>query len=117
MTRKQIEERRKLLPTIIDIPWSKWSKYQRRIYYELDCREMINSCLCYGGIDGFWRKFERATNGWRCYADEYIDKLGKKRVVELVEEQEHDFAKATVIRNVYTDTEGISYSTIRWVDE
>lgn len=117
MTRKEIEAARKSLPRILDIPRRNWTDKQRKTDDELDCREMINSCLCYGGIEGFWQKFDSFPEGWHSYADRYIAKLGEKRVREIVAEQERDFAKATVSYDVYTDCEGCTYNSIRWVDE
>ena len=66
MTRKQIEAARKRLPRLYDV---QWTKKQKKLYDELDCREMINSCLCYGGIEGFWKKFDGFPEGWHSYAD------------------------------------------------
>ena len=53
----------------------------------------------------------------RSYADPYIKKLGIKRVRELVAEQEADFAKAKVLRNVFTDSEGVAYNSVQWADD
>lgn len=117
MTIKQIEAARKRLPRLYDVPWKSWTENQRQLYEELSCREMVNSCLCYGGISGFWRKFDGFPEGWHSYADTYIAKLGEDLVREIVAEQERDFAKATVFRNVYTDCEGCTYNSIRWIDE
>lgn len=67
---------------------------------------MINSCLCYGS------KFL----GTR-YSETYIKELGEKRVLELYNEQKTDFDKAIVFHNVYEDSEGCSYNSIKWEDE
>lgn len=102
MTQKQIDEARRVSP--------------HEVYGELDCREMINSCLTYGGIRGFWMKF-MSSGKERSYADPYIKNLGIKRVRELVAEQEADFAKAKVLRNVFTDSEGVAYNSVQWADD
>lgn len=116
MTRKEIEEAKKKLPRMLDVRYSDWTHEQKVLSEELDCRSMINSCLCYGGIHTFWE-----VCPWRyaekSYAEPFVKKLGIKRVKELVSEQETDFAKATVKHNVFTDGEGVSYNTIVWADE
>lgn len=84
------------------------------IYDDLDCREMINSCLCYTSIDDFWRD---QGSGRGSYADPYVKALGLDVVKALVEEQVEDFKKAKVVRNVYTDGEGCTYNNIVWADE
>ena len=85
-------------------------------YGELSCREMINACLAYGSINDFWETFEWRF-GDKSYAEPYVKHLGLRRVKELVAEQEVDFAKAKLIRNVFTDDEGCSYNSIQWEDD
>lgn len=92
---------------------SQWTEEQRMLECELACREMINSCLAYGSIRDFWRVNYRGHS----YADSYVRRLGKEKVVELAEEQESDFAKATVLHDVYTDSEGVTYNSVIWADE
>ncbi len=38
-------------------------------------------------------------------------------MLELFDEQKADFDKAVVFHNVYEDSEGISYNSIKWEDE
>ena len=77
---------------------------------------MINSCLAYGDIDDFWEESEQRM-GDKSYAAPYIRSLGIERVREIADEQEIDFSKkATVISDVYTDSEGASYNTVIWRD-
>lgn len=83
--------------------------------YERFCREMVNSCLIYGNIKDFWAVCEWRF-GDKSYADPYVRNLGIERVREIVAEQEEAFAKARVIRDVYTDSEGVSYNTVIWND-
>lgn len=86
---------------------------------EIACRRMINSCLCYG--TGFFEKFRHWTYpdgyAFKSYADSYIRDLGEETVYKLYDEQKADFAKATVNKNVCTDSEGVSYNSIIWEDE
>ena len=111
MTRKQIEAAKKTLP-----PWGHRNPEHWRLDTELDCREMINSCLLYNSIDAFWRECEWRF-GDKSYAAPFVRELGKARVQELVAEQEADFAEAIIRRCVYTDCEGLSYDSITWADE
>ena len=116
MTQKEIDAARATLPSVSDVPWKDWTEGQRCLDHELSCREMINSCLAYGRIKDFWEECE-----WRCgdksYAAPHIRNLGINRVRELVAEQEADFSKATVYRNVFTDSEGVTYNSVKWGDE
>lgn len=54
MTQREIDAAKATLPRPCSIPWKDWTDEQRMLYEELSCREMINSCLVYEGIDGFW---------------------------------------------------------------
>lgn len=106
MTGKEIEKIRNEIPQFEKGIPCKLTIEQERLHKELDCREMINSCLCYGsdflGIS---------------YSEPYIKELGKERVLELYNEQKTDFDKAIVLHNVYEDCEGCSYNSIKWKDE
>lgn len=106
MTGKQIEKIRNEIPRFENGIPCKLTPEQKRLHKELDCRDMINSCLCYGS------KFL----GTR-YSETYIKELGEKRVLELFNEQKTDFDKAIVFHNVYEDSEGCSYNSIKWEDE
>lgn len=116
MTQKQIDAARKTLPGYMELPWKDWTPEQKRLDQELDCREMINSCLTYGGIDGFWQECEW-REGDKSYAARFIRELGRKRVEELAEEQQADFSKARIFHGVYEDSEGCSYNGVVWHDE
>ena len=117
MTQRQIDAALKTLPHRCDIPYHQWKKEQKTLCEELNCREMINSCLCYDGIEEFWKEHEWRTGKHKSYAGPYIEALGIDRVRELVAEQEADFAKARVERDVYEDSEGLTYNSIIWADE
>ena len=96
MTRKEIEKLREN-PKFED---------NIRLQRELNCREMINSCLCYG------YNFIESN-----YSKAYIEELGKERVIELYNEQKLDFDKSIVLHNVGEDSVGNSYNSIKWYDE
>lgn len=106
MTGKQIEKIKNEVPRFKNGVPCKLTPEQKLLHRELDCREMINSCLIYGS--NFW--------GTR-YSEPYIEELGKERVLELYNEQKSDFDKAIVFHNVYEDSEGCSYNSIKWEDE
>lgn len=106
MTGKQIEKIRNEIPQFENGIPCKLTPEQKLLHRELDCRDMINSCLIYG------TKFLETR-----YSEKYIKKLGEKRVLELYNEQKADFDKAIVFHNVYEDSEGISYNSIKWEDE
>lgn len=104
MTRSEIKKLRKENPrfqkNIV------LTEEQKKLHRELDCREMINSCLCYG--DDFLKSR---------YSKPYIQDIGKERVIEIYNEQKADFDKAIVLHDIYQDGEGVSYNSIKWADE
>ena len=106
MTGKEIENLKNKNPRFKDGIPCKLTKEQKQLHKELYCREMINSCLCYG------QDFLNSE-----YKDSYIEELGKERVIELYNEQKEDFSKAKVLYNVHEDSEGCSYNSIIWADE
>ena len=114
MTDKQIEAAKRTLPNWNEIPYKEWTAEQKNLDNELSCREMINSCLCYGMMYAF---YEESTGEWGRYAANYREDLSDERVIELIAEQRADFEKATVKRNVGTDGEGLSYNSIKWADD
>lgn len=115
MTRKEIELAQKSLPRRVE--WANWTEEQRKLSRELDCREMINSCLCYHDINAFWEECPWRYGKDKSYAAPYVRDLGVERVLEICKEQERDFSKARVYKNTYTDSEGLSYNSIVWHDE
>lgn len=117
MTQKQIDAAKKTLPLRLGTPWKDWTPEQRRLSNELSCREMINSCLTYGGIKEFWREDPWRWGDDKSYAAPHVRNLGIERVKQLIAEQEADFAKARVLSGVGTDGEGGIYNTVIWHDE
>ena len=102
MTGKQIEAAKKSLPRFNDR-----TTKNIRTADELSCREMINSCLIYGDPTAF---YDESTGEFQEYAQSYVKDLGAETVKRLWDEQLADFAKATVVFGVYTDSEGCSYN-------
>jgi hypothetical protein len=125
MTGKQIEQAKEELnskyygdecrvPENLKQPWSKKDKVLEE---ELDCREMINSILIYGG------NCSKDSYQYKRYLKPFIEGdqwhkvlLSEQRVDELIAEQKADFAKATVGFAGY-DSEGCSYNYCHWADE
>lgn len=75
MTGKEIEKIRNEIPRFENGVPCKLTSEQELLHKELDCREMINSCLCYG--------YDFINTN---YSEPYIKELGKKRVLELYNE-------------------------------
>ena len=81
---------------------------------ELSLREMIMSCLVYGE-DIFTSVCINACSEYynKPYAEEYIDILGYDRVMEIYNDQKKYFdTKCRVEKNVYTDSEGLTYNSL-----
>ena len=94
MTGKQIEKIRKEIPQFENGISCELTPEQKRLHRELDCRDVINSCLCYGS------SFLESR-----YSEPYIRELGKERVIEFYNEQKTDFDEVIVFHNVYEDSE------------
>jgi len=125
MTQKQIEKAKdelnfKYYGDEVRIPANEkqpWTKKDKVLMEELSCRDMINSMLIYGSNtdEGSWA-FNKYLASY--YEGNVWHKalLTKERVLELVAEQNADFAKATVHHNVYEDSEGCTYNSCDWGD-
>lgn len=80
---------------------------------ELWCIEMINSILCYNyrgcknAEDVLWYE----EHSYKNYLKEYVDDLGRNRVLELIQEQIDSIAEVAV--GVFSD-EGVTYNSIIW---
>ena len=115
MTSKQINEAWNELP-----PYKERTPMQHHLSKVLRCREMINSIMVYGNINS---PYDEETDTFDRYLAKYVESndkyyhLGKKRVLELIREQQADFAKAVVKSGVYTDHEGCTYNSCVWADE
>mgnify|MGYP006331511939 CR=1 FL=1 len=106
MTDKEISKIRKEIPRFENGVPCNLTLEEKQLHRELDCRDMINSCLCYG------QSFINSH-----YSHPYIKDLGMERVLELYNEQKTDFDKAKVLYNVGEDGEGNTYHSIKWADE
>lgn len=109
MNRKQMAALVNSLPPTLE--WNtSWTDAQKLIRHKLDCIAMIDSNLIYG--DRFWQK-QNKGDGYRSHADTYINKIGEENVRELYDARKNYFRNHVKIHNnVYTDNEGVSYSSI-----
>lgn len=108
MTDKQIKAAKATLPQWVNGKAPILTPEQNQLRRELQCRDMINSILCYKGKENLMNNE---------YIDDYINDLGYDIVKCLCDEQIADFEKAIVKENVHTDSEGISYNSIIWADD
>lgn len=81
---------------------------------ELSCVDMINSLLCYGygGRSDAAAILHDELNSYHSYLAAYVDTLGEKRVIKLIQGQIDDIER--VGYSVYTDSEGCTYNTLIW---
>ena len=120
MTGKQIEQAKNEIynnEKVFGLAPNKWPKALQVKDEELDCRDMINSILIYGG------SCAKESYEYEKYLKPFIEGdpwhrvlLSEQRVDELIAEQKADFAKAEVGFAGY-DSEGCSYNYCHWADE
>lgn len=124
MTEKQIRALKDSLPKWQNGCPPKLTKEQAILKKELQIRDMMLSNLAYHG-DYFamtkqsWYVNNRSSRG---YDWDELKALGVKhayqRVQQIWAEMKRDFKNhATLVCNVYTDCEGLSYNSIHWDDE
>lgn len=83
---------------------------------ELSCVDMINSILAYDWYGFSAEEVMQIQEKSRySYLADYVDVLGRDRVVELIQGQINDIDH--ILRNVYRDSEGLSYNSIVWKEE
>lgn len=125
MTGKQIEKAKEELNAkyygdLCRVPENlkqQWTKEDKVLEEELDCREMINSILIYGGTcakDSY--QYERYLKPFIKGDLWHKVLLSEERVDELIAEQKADIAKAEIGFAGY-DSEGGGYNYCRWADE
>lgn len=96
----------------IDGKYHKGTKAQQKREEELSCIRMINSILAYSckGYQNAELVMQYEETAYHNYLADYTKKLGRKRVVELIQGQIDDIL--TVKVDVGTDGEGVSYNSI-----
>lgn len=95
----------------------------------LDAIDMANSCLCYGYGKDYWNKYAseyQSQELWSYRYGEPVNKYGynktqngayhltKAETDAIWTAQKERIAKATILYNVHTDYEGVSYNSIQW---
>ena len=124
MTDKQLEQANKDLRDEMNsqgFGWINGNYIKPPTEYEmmkkkLSCVSMINSVLAYdwhGDTAEDVMIYEE--NSWFNYLAEYVELFGRANVVALIQEQINDIK--CVKRNIYTDSEGVSYNAIIWIDD
>lgn len=92
--------------------WKYYTPAMRRREEELNCIDMINSCLIYGSA--YYDFFVRGKGFVGQYALPYVETLGEDRVKELFDAQVERFKRAEVHVGVWEDHEGCSYNSVDW---
>ena len=83
---------------------------------ELSCIDMINSILSYGGFGATAEEImRRQEQSYHNYLAQYVDLLGRRRVIELIQGQIDSII--AIRSSVFTDDEGITYNSIVWKHE
>ena len=92
------------------LPEEKWKElnYEGNI---LNCIEMIHSILTYGYTEDENEVLESR------YIQKYIPLLGEEKVKELVKNEIEEYKQATINKDVWTDSEGVSYNSVKFKDE
>lgn len=98
----------------VDGKYRKPPKKYRLREEELACIDMINSLLCYGysGYSDAAAVLHDELDSYHSYLASYVDTLGEKLVIELIQGQIDDIER--VGYSVYTDSEGCTYNTLIW---
>lgn len=122
MTDKELEAERKALRdaganTFVNGKWQEGTPEQQKRAEELSCIDMINSKIAYGDRDATAEEIldKDLNSKYHSYLKQYVDKLGRERVLELIQGQLDDID--TVVNGTFTDSEGVTYNSIRWKRE
>ncbi len=89
---------------ILDTKKSELSELGRN---ELWFKSMLISCFVYGGLDP-------ESYSYNKYILPYRATLGEKVFNEVYEEMVESFSDCEVESNVYTDSEGVTYNSIKY---
>lgn len=112
MTETEITQERNKLRDLGCNSWNGTEEQKRRCC-ELDCIGMINSILAYQPYNRNGASvLEVEERSCHNYLARYVQKLGKTRVIELIEDQIKDIKGVQC--SVFTDEEGCSYNSIIW---
>lgn len=93
---------------------------EKQLLKELSWRGFVNSCLIYDEeyhiVDKDGNLAIKPDDWVYSRYNLYIKPIGEERAMELYREQKETFSKAKVIKNVSTDSEGVSYNSVIWGD-
>ena len=91
---------------------------ERCMEEELSMLDMLSSCFAYGGVDSFFHTWSFIDSYYNDYLKDYLKEGGsKKEFDKMIEIQRKHYERCSVIKNVYTDSEGCTYNSIREIDE
>lgn len=110
-TDKELNKMKEQLPSRIDVPYEEWTDEQKELDRKIACIEMIHSILTYDDIKSADDVMQNK------YMQRYIEELGETKVKELVEQEIEEFKSATINKDVYTDSEGVTYNSVTFKDE
>lgn len=113
---EELEQRKKkLIQKTAGKLFKDYSEEERKEYLEIACISMINSIIAYTpGAETMTPEEVLASQekSYHNYLQEYTDKLGRNKILELIKGQLEDIV--TVHSGVYMDSEGGSYNSIGW---
>jgi len=131
-TRKEIDQRNKQMWNDIrqslkdhgDSDWNNAIGYMNRLpkeksdeFYrysrETACIDMLHSILTYSDPET-WTVDNILKDH---YMQQYIKELGKDTVANLIQQEIAEYQDATIDYNSYTDSEGLSYNSVRFRDD
>lgn len=130
MTEKQIEQEEISLYDEMSLydfyhAGKKLSSTKEKRLKELRCLRMIDSQLAYDNNFRFSKMgvldyspeavLRKDLNSYHSYLLEYVEALGRARVLELIQEQMDSIESIKV--GVFTDSEGCSYNSIIYKEE
>ena len=91
---------------------------EKKLLNELSWRGFVNSCLIYDEeyhiVDKEGNLAIKPNDYVYSRYNLYIKPIGEERAMELYREQKETFSRAKVIKNVATDSEGVSYNSVIW---
>ena len=104
MTRKEITERKDAINYRVykgGVRIGRWDEFtdeEKRELKELQCREMIVSCMVYYMMYDFYK-----DGMWGKYATSFVEELGEETVIRLIKEQERDIIikNKHVLKKIY----------------
>ena len=114
LSEDKIDEMRWALPDL----FKDMTDEQKQIFEELSLREMVMSCLVYGS-DIHTKENNVSLGKYRGkpYVAEYYDTLGKDVTEEIIKQQTDYFNRGKVIKDVGTDSEGVTYNSFEEPEE